>query len=95
MSTTLTAAEVLTLEEAADFLRVATPVLQRLADQESIPARQIDGELRFLKSALEAWLINSNSRAALLEQVGALSDDETLASLRDEIYAGRGRSETE
>jgi hypothetical protein len=35
-----------------------------------------------------------NSKAIFLQQVGALSDDSSLADLRDSIYQARGRSET-
>ncbi len=34
-----------------------------------------------------------DGRAIFLSQAGALSDDETLAELRDSIYAERGRPE--
>ena len=36
-----------------------------------------------------------NSKAIFLQQAGALSDDSSLADLRDSIYQARGRSETE
>jgi hypothetical protein len=36
-----------------------------------------------------------NSKSIFLQQAGALSDDSSLADLRDSIYQARGRSETE
>ncbi|TRU79943.1 MAG: hypothetical protein EWV76_24155 [Microcystis novacekii Mn_MB_F_20050700_S1] len=36
-----------------------------------------------------------NSKAIFLQQAGTLSDDSSLADLRDSIYQARGRSETE
>ncbi|GBL12397.1 MAG: hypothetical protein ACK47N_18825 [Microcystis sp.] len=36
-----------------------------------------------------------NSKAIFLQQAGALSDDSSLADLRDSIYQARGRSETD
>jgi hypothetical protein len=36
-----------------------------------------------------------NSKAIFLQQAGALSDDSSLADLRNSIYQARGRSETE
>ena len=48
--------EVLTLAEAASYLRVTEDALRELADQDAIPARRIAGEWRFLKRALADWL---------------------------------------
>jgi len=47
---------VLTLAEAAAYLRVAEGELLRLAEQREIPAQRIGGEWRFLKRALGYWL---------------------------------------
>lgn len=48
--------EVLTLPEAASYLRVPEQELLRLAEQRDIPAQRIGGEWRFLKRALGYWL---------------------------------------
>jgi excisionase family DNA binding protein len=47
---------VLTLAEAASFLRVPEAELLRLVETHDIPAQQIGGEWRFLKKALTDWL---------------------------------------
>jgi len=47
---------VLTLAEAAAFLRVPEDALLALADTDAIPAQKIGGEWRFLKRALADWL---------------------------------------
>jgi hypothetical protein len=52
---------VLTLEDAAAFLRLAEETVQRQAALGEIPGRQIDGAWRFLLSALEDWLRDSGS----------------------------------
>jgi excisionase family DNA binding protein len=49
-------AEVLTLGEAAAFLRVPEAELLTLAESHAIPAQRIGGEWRFLKKALAEWL---------------------------------------
>lgn len=90
-----TSPEVLTLEEAAAYLRLSPEVVERQAAQGSLPGRNIENEWRFLKSAIDDWLRTPNSYAALLQQIGAFSDDETLAELRDSIYRDRGRPEVE
>lgn len=85
---------VFTLSEAARFLRVKRPVLQRLVDEGRIPARKVGEEWRFFRGALEAWLSGDpDYRGALLKQAGAFADDETLPELLQSIYAARGRPE--
>ncbi len=49
--------EVLTLAEAAAYLRVPEEAVSELVASHSIPARSIGGEPRFLKRALEDWLM--------------------------------------
>jgi len=48
--------DVLTLAEAAAFLRVPEAELLRLVETHDIPAQQIGGEWRLLKKALIDWL---------------------------------------
>jgi excisionase family DNA binding protein len=48
--------EVLTLAEAAAYLRVPEAALAELAAEQAIPAQRIGGEWRFLKRALMDWL---------------------------------------
>ena len=56
--------EVLTLAEAAAYLRVTEQALSVMADSTVVPARKIDGEWRFLRTALRDWLRNSSSNGA-------------------------------
>lgn len=87
--------DVLTLEEAAEYLRSTRVTVKRQAALGLIPGRQLNGQWRFLKAALADWLRSCDSRTVLLQQAGAFADDETLARLRAEIYTQRGRSEAE
>jgi excisionase family DNA binding protein len=48
--------DVLTLAEAASYLRVPEEALRGLAEQGDIPGQRIGGEWRFLKRALGHWL---------------------------------------
>lgn len=96
MNQTLNFPDVLTVDEAARYLRISKEALKRLAAQGTIHGRQIDRQWRFLKTALDDWLRGvggRDGRAALLEQAGAFNDDETLPALRAAIYAARGRPE--
>jgi excisionase family DNA binding protein len=87
---------VLTLSEAARFLRLKPARVKTLAASGQLPGRKIDEEWRFHKGALEQWLCGKPSaRDILLAQAGALADDDTLPALLDSIYAARGRPETE
>jgi len=85
--------DVLTLEEAADYLRLTPDTIARAATQGHIPGRRIEDTWRFLKAAIDEWLRSQDSRAILLQQAGALADDETLAGLRKDIYRTRKRPE--
>ena len=93
MSQVVSNADVLTLEEAASFLRVSVGTAEDLANRGTIPGRRIRDEWRFLKSALEDWLRRPDHKQTLLNQAGTLRDDESLAELRRAIYAARGRPE--
>ncbi|MBV8613663.1 MAG: helix-turn-helix domain-containing protein [Acetobacteraceae bacterium] len=50
------AEQVLTLEEAAAFLRVPAEQVVDLARDNAVPGQQVNGEWRFLKKALADWL---------------------------------------
>ena len=95
MSLNLAVPAVLTLEEAAEYLRIGPDVLERQAAEGRIPARQIDGSWRFLRTAMEDWLRTESGRTTLLRQAGTLADDESLPQMRADIYKSRGRPETE
>lgn len=84
-----------TLEEAAMYLKLPIDAVAQQADQGVLPGRKINNTWRFLRTAIDHWLRNSDGRQALLQQVGIFAQDEALTELRRQIYAERGRSETE
>lgn len=86
--------EVLTIEEVADYLRLPEEVILQEAAQGHLPGRKIADTWRFLKAAIDDWLRMQDSRAILLNQVGALSEDENSDELLEKIYQARGRAET-
>ncbi len=92
---TATLQQVLTLEDAATFLRLPEETVHRRAAMGEIPGRQIEGAWRFLLSALEGWLQTPDQRSVLLSQAGALADDESLEELLAGIYTARGRPEVD
>lgn len=86
---------VLTLEEAAAYLRLPAETVSGRASQGEIPGRRIGDEWRFLQSALDDWLSSLDGRRALLRHAGSFADDESLGDLRAEAYRLRGRPETD
>ena len=87
--------EVLTLAEAADFLRVSQEDVVRSVGPFALPGRQIGDQWRFLKSALQAWLATApgpSSKEALLSLAGAWTEDPNLDELRQHISTHRGQA---
>ncbi|MBN1430769.1 MAG: helix-turn-helix domain-containing protein [Anaerolineae bacterium] len=87
--------DVLTLEETAAYLRLPPDLIAKQAAQGHIPGRRIEDTWRFLRAAIDDWLRSQDSRVVLLQQAGALADDETLPQLRKDAYQARQRPETE
>lgn len=47
---------VMTLREAAQYLRIAPSVLEQMASEGQVPALLIDGKWRFARNAVDEWL---------------------------------------
>ncbi|RAM52970.1 MAG: DNA-binding protein [Hapalosiphonaceae cyanobacterium JJU2] len=91
----ITLPDILTLEEASKYLRLPVETVLRQASQGNLPGRKIENDWRFLKVAIDDWLRSSSSRSILLQQAGALADDDSLTELRATIYQARERSEVD
>ncbi|WGV24029.1 helix-turn-helix domain-containing protein [Halotia branconii] len=91
----VTLPDILTLEEASEYLRLPTQTVVHQTILGNIPGRKIENDWRFLKVAIDDWLRSKNGRAVLLQQAGALIDDDTLSDLRAKIYQDRERSEVD
>src|SRR5689334_14911908 len=90
--------EVLTLSEAAAYLRVADEEVLRLASLHELPGRQIGGEWRFLKAGLQDWLRTPPPRSgkeALLALAGAWQDDPDVEQIVRDAHRRRGRAVTD
>lgn len=84
---------VLTLDEAAKFLRIKKNMLLKLAEGGQVPSRKVGDVWRFLHSALEDWLHGKpTSKEIFLSQAGAFKDDETLMPMVKEIYKARAKT---
>jgi excisionase family DNA binding protein len=93
------AGEVLTLAEAAAYLRVPEAEVLRLVRAEGLPGRQVGEGWRFLKPAMQDWLrspaLVKPSKEALLARAGSWKDDPFRDEMLKEISRLRGRSMTE
>jgi excisionase family DNA binding protein len=90
--------EVLTLAEAAAYLRVAEEDILRLVREQGLPGRKVGDDWRFLQVAIADWLrASAAADPAKLWQThfGALQNDPYLDELLHGIYQRRGRPETD
>ncbi len=96
MSRVVQWSDVMTVAEAAKYLRLPKNKVEQLAKEGSLPARRVGETWRFLKSAVDEWLRGPpDGKTLLLQQFGAFADDETLPALRAAIYKARGRPEVD
>jgi excisionase family DNA binding protein len=87
-------ADVLTLAEAAAYLRVSEDDVVNLVHTQGLAGRQIGTEWRFLKSQLQSWLstpLQKSGNEALLALAGVWKDDPDVEEMLEEIYKQRGR----
>ena len=88
--------EVLTLAEAAEYLRVSESDVLDLATKHGLPGRKIGDQWRFLRAALQDWLRSPLlQKERLRELAGAWKDDPYLDDMLEQIYKERGRPMTE
>jgi excisionase family DNA binding protein len=94
VSDTCGAEAVLTLGEAAAYLRVAESHVQRLAETRALAGRQIGGEWRFLKAGLQDWLrapTAASGKEAFLALAGVWRDDPDIEQIVRHAHRRRGR----
>ncbi|MBL7223644.1 MAG: helix-turn-helix domain-containing protein [Candidatus Brocadiae bacterium] len=61
------ATDVITLREAATFVRVSEKTMRELARANKVPGQKVGREWRFLRSALEAWLAHREPAGIVAE----------------------------
>ena len=86
--------EVLTLAEAAAFLKVSENALELQAVARKVPGQYIDQQWRFSKQALLDWLRSPGKPGTqnhLRALVGCWKDDPTVDAMIEEIYRERKR----
>ena len=90
--------DVLTLAEAAAYLRLPETEVVGLVHLQSLPGRFAGSQWRFLKSAIQEWLGKpppQYSKEAQMSVAGLLKDDPDLVPMVEDIYRRRGRPITE
>lgn len=91
--------EVLTLAEAAAYLRLSEEDLVRLVREQGLPGRRLGQEWRFLKAALQDWLRTPppplKPSEDPMQWAGAFQEDPDLPEIVREAYRQRGRPMTE
>src|SRR5436309_15775582 len=91
-------ADVLTLSEAAAYLRFSEADVLRLVDEQGLPARRLASEWRFLKGAIQDWLRTGpppkSNKEAWMALAGVWEDDPYVEEELKEIYRRRGRPTT-
>ena len=83
---------VLTLTEAARFLRLPPKTVERLVAEQGLPGRKVGKEWRFLLAAIERWLEPGVVRGkSILEQAGIFADDPDFEAFQKELERSRKR----
>ena len=88
--------EVLTLAEAARFLRLPIKTVEKLAIEAGLPGRKIGKEWRFSRRALDRWLEPAKANGSpLAEQLGAFANDPEYDQFVEQIQAYRKQLDAE
>jgi excisionase family DNA binding protein len=84
---------VLTLSEAAAYLRLPEADVLLLIQEQGLPARQVGSEWRFLAAAIRDWLRMGtrpkSNKQAWMELAGVWKDDPCFEEMVHEIGLGR------
>lgn len=83
--------QVLTLEEAAQYLKVAKPTLYRLLEDGKIPAFKVGNQWRFTRELIDKWLWDQLPKK---KNVLVLNDDESVTTELKRIINSEGHDVT-
>ena len=88
--------DVLTLAEAAAYLRLPEAAVMEAVDAQGLPGRQVGGAWRFSISAIQEWLSAGQPtvkarNAAILALAGKYKDDPYLVQIVEDAMRRRGR----
>ena len=76
--------EILTIEQAAEYLQINTQVLYRYVRQKLVPSAKVGTLIRFKKSVLDKWIEDQS-----WESIGVQSEEKTeMENLQEPVYSG-------
>lgn len=78
-------ADVLTLHEAAEYLRVPVEAIVELVYGQGLPGRRIGADWRFLRTAVEDWLRVPDQGDFWSTHFGALKGDPYLEQILERV----------
>jgi len=81
-------AELMTLEEVADYLRVTKTTVYRLLRQGKIPANKVGRQWRFDKTLIDEWLHRSSVKT--VANILVVDDEEPIRALFEETLGELG-----
>ncbi len=81
--------KLLTVREAAQFLRLGEVTVYRLAQRRKIPAVKVGGSWRFNRGMLEEWLLAGGSGSA--RRILVVDDDPDLRRMLQHVLTLRGQ----
>ncbi len=88
--------EVLTLAEAAAYLKLSETDVAGLVQTQSLPGRYVAGQWRFLKAAIQQWLATGptpkSNKEAWMALAGVWKDDPHLEEVLQEIHKQKERA---
>jgi excisionase family DNA binding protein len=87
--------DVLTLSEAAEYLRMNEAQLESLLEDSDMPGKRIGNEWRFSRTGLQNWLSSPRHESGMkkvLAMAGQFKDDPFLDEIVREAYRRRGRT---
>jgi excisionase family DNA binding protein len=87
--------DVLTLSEAAAYLRVSEAEIVELMRRQELPGRKVGEQWRFLRAGIQEWLRRPEKENFWWKHFGALKEDPYLEEMVAHIYEDRGRPVTE
>lgn len=70
--------EILTMEQAAEYLQVSTRTLQRMVTDGRVPGRQVGSQWRFDREQLREWVRGEEPSPAEKEQAAQASSQREL-----------------
>jgi excisionase family DNA binding protein len=84
--------DVMTLAEAAEYLRLSEAEVLELVRDQGLPSRRIGTQWRFLKAAIQDWLRIPETKALRSRHFGALKDDPYLEEILRRLDSDRGEA---